>query len=116
MTDLTPRSLDELESSAVLALSNPSLGYWVHPDHVRALIAMARAKQAAERERDALRELVVRLVSDDPWLEGYNRCFWCGGSRALSPLGKAEGLREDHADDCAWLAARAQLADAGGAK
>ncbi len=68
-TDLSRERLDELED--ILGTSDDLgiiyIGDGWHPitrvGELRALIAMARAKQAAERERDALR-VVARIIAD----------------------------------------------------
>lgn len=95
MTDLTAEQLDELEED----LCEYDGCTATHGEMV-ALIAMARDKYAAERERDALRSLVVRFVAlvqaDDE--EGYS-CSDCG-HRGYVP----------HAPHCICVDAAAVLA------
>lgn len=59
MTDLTQERLDELERK--YKPNYPAV--YIDNKTARSLIAMARAKQAAERERDVLRDALVTVAT-----------------------------------------------------
>ena len=104
MIDLTPERLNELEDILGTAddMGIVYIGDGWHPitlvGELRALSAMARAKQAAERERDEWRAFAQRT---EIWDAG-GCCACCGEE-------------EGHTGSCLWrIAALAQPTDAGG--
>lgn len=107
-TDLSPERLDELERDAVWALPR-HVDLQMDGDTLRALIAMARAKQAAERERDEWRGLLADAYSDrEAVRDPDDQCYWCfGGAPRAYEMNPAS---LPHVDDCLGERIRIALA------
>lgn len=114
MTTSSTLSRERLEELAKLCDDHAAGEPWPFNKHiglpitkVRALIAQAMRTEQAERERDALREVMRQLIESR--MEGEGWCKECHRSEGWL-------ARDGHREDCTvrWMAAALAEPDAGG--